>query len=130
MVKKLDKILSGYSTSVTQETKSGAAGPSTFVNISDTQEEVPRITVQFIDNRIYAIHFLNNSFFDIPDDGLWLVLRALLDGKYIVKKSRFQRKYWVTIYGDNGNLIPQRIQNDADLESVYQHLPVSFSKGK
>lgn len=122
MVKDTKSLLDNYNVKVVTEDK----GDTIFWTIQDSKRSViPSITVQFVNNEIYSVTFLNNEFFELPDDQLHYVLAALLQGKYRIKTSLLRKKWVVVPYGET-LITPERTTKH--LPSDYEELPTSFTR--
>jgi hypothetical protein len=122
----IKKVLSGYSTDIQSETKGEKANMG-FLTVTDIKQKQPEIVIHFIDSRIYSITFLNNEFFEIPDQDLLQVLSAILAGGYKVHKPIFGQKKSIFIESGDKKLTPTRVNGYED-KGIYNQLPFSFSR--
>lgn len=125
MVKDIQNILSKYSVNIDEETVDAR---SSFITADDTQKSLPSIQIHFVDERIYSLTFVNNEFFEIPDDDLFFVLQSILQGTYEVKKNVFGR-YSIKIKEANRYILPERLHkiDKNQQKEVYASLPRAFS---
>ena len=104
---------------------------SLMVSIRDKIERL-ELQIHFVSERIYAVRFLNNEFFEIPDENLWLVAREILHGNYEIKKGLFSSKKWIRVRLDDKNYAtPEITYSYKEVEGVddysYEHLPKQFT---
>jgi hypothetical protein len=124
MVNEIDKITSQYALTISREDKKN---DSVFVTYTENTLDLPlNLTLHYVHGDLYAIHFLNNEFFEISSPELILVLRAVLSGDYKVEKSFFRRKKSIKVKSENGYILPEIIHSDAEYANQYIELPRVF----
>lgn len=102
---------------------------SKFVTISDLAQDIPPITVHSINDEIYSVRFLNNEFFEEPEQTLWHSLSAILAGRYRIKKVGFIFKKLSIMVDvpEGGEVLPERIYSSKEFAKIYHTLPRPFS---
>jgi hypothetical protein len=126
-VKALVNELHPYIARYDVQTKEEKSADSVFITLTDNgTAHLPPIIVHFVKNQIYAVNFANNEFFEIPNEQLYHVLKAILAGEYDIKTTLFKRsKYIVASYG-NEIITPERTHKAVNDD--YDNLPLSFTK--
>ena len=121
MVDEITSIANAYDIEV-EEDRSPDITTFTLTSNSGTTPKV--ITVQYVKDRIYSVKFLNNDFFELPDEELLNVLNLILQGQYEIKTSKFRKIKSVVVKSGSGDIFPERVSDDK-LEN-YERLPESF----
>jgi len=121
MVDEITSIANAYDIEVEEE-RSPDITTFTLTSNSGTTPKV--ITVQYVKDRIYSVKFLNNDFFELPDEELLNVLNLILQGQYEIKTSKFRKIKSVVVKSGSGDIFPERVSDDK-LEN-YERLPESF----
>lgn len=121
---KINELVSQYSINKTSEVKDD----SEFIVLTDVKEHALQIVVHYIRGDLYSIRFLNNDFFELPDQDLITSLKVILEGRYEIRKSFFKQTKSIRIKNENGYIIPERIYDDKEFRKLYENLPKSFTK--
>lgn len=122
----IDNITSNYDL-VSEEAIKGNG--SRFVLLKETDNARPlELTLHYVQDNIYSVIFLNNEFYEIPQQNLIEAIKAVLSGSYDVKKSFFRRQKSISINAKSGKIIPERVTDSGPFEEQYHVLPRPFKK--
>jgi len=103
-------------------------GDSRFLSVTDQNNKELQLVVHFVKDRIYSVNFINNAFFELPDDQLEAIVKSILDGDYEVHKSFFRQKPSIALRLNNKKIMPEHIHNLKDGATIYAELPKVFTK--
>jgi hypothetical protein len=102
-----------------------------FVSITDKNALGLNITLQYKDSELLSVYFLNNQFYELPDDDLHDCIISILSGNYLVKKALFKPKLYIVLKITSvRKILPERITSDSEYEIVYTRLPLKFSANR
>lgn len=125
--KKLQEVLALYD--VNLKTSKNSNGKDVFVDITDGRNGLLKATVQYSNNRIYCVYFLNNQYFEEDVDVLYEVFNAILMGDYRVRhRGIFRKRRYVEVNLKTNRICPERIISDDEFKLVYDILPAAYSK--
>lgn len=124
--KQLQEYIAEYDVSSSRDAKNER---TTFLTITENQQNGLSFTVHYEKDLIYAVSFLNNEFFELPEEDLYKVVECILEGRYEIRKTFFLKKKSVKATStENKTLIPERISQDTAFAASYQNLPRSFKQ--
>ena len=127
MDKKLQGVLAPYD--IKLKTSKNSNDKDVFVDLTDARNAFLQATVQYSNNKIYCVYFLNNQYFEEDVDSLWAILGAILIGDYRVRnRGIFKKRRYVEVNLKSNRISPERIMSDEEFESAYNLLPVGYSR--
>ena len=97
-----------------------------FVQLISERKPWLRLDVQYVNDEIYCVHFLNNEFFEIANEQLYGVIELIMKGNYAVKKSAVFRKLSINLAAKGRTVYPERTTDDKQFRAVYSKLPAAF----
>lgn len=118
----INKIVNAFKTQIeTSEDKR-----STFIKVFSATAEDERfaLTIQLINDELYALYFINNQFYDISPSKLRIILEKILNGNYLVEQDHDR---YITVLDGNDKITPERITSDKGFEDIYTHMPFKFA---
>ena len=117
--------IAGYDVDINIKAK---GDQSIFLTIRDRRGNAPPIIMQFVNQDVYAVEFLNNQFFELSEDELMLVLNTLLRGTYEVRRNLFGQGKTIRVPNNINQkyILPERTMGKADKE-LYSRLPLAFT---
>lgn len=84
-------------------------GTSRFLKISRNDNKDIKFDVQYVNDAIYCIYFLDSQFFDIPQDVLYKIVEAILKGNYqVIIKGIFRKHKVVAVKVGEKVILPER----------------------
>lgn len=120
---KLDGIIRSYNLDYTINRKTHSVE---FVQIVSRSEPWLQLNVQYVNGDIYCIYFLNNQFFEIKNEHLYQVIKSILEGDYVIERSRIFKKYSIKLKIGGTSIYPERITSGKKYVASYLKLPIAF----
>lgn len=123
----LDEIRKQYSVTLNEAESNTSVK---FVTVVEKGKDPKVVSLQYVDNQLYSVTFINNEFFELTKEDLATVIMAILEGNYIVKRPLFRRPFIVIQRADGRKILPERLQNKhltLDDIGLYKALPEPFT---
>jgi hypothetical protein len=125
----IDQLAQKYDVGIAKDDNSPEGElDSKLIILTDNMHAWLSVGVRLIDDELYAVTFFNNDFFEISDAGLRAVLDSILSGDYSVRRVGLLRKKFSIAVDVGKKIVPERVYDDANLETVYRKLPQQFSR--
>jgi len=119
----VEDILEKLSISRTEEVKNEHVK---FVTVQDRNNPVLKLDLQYVNNELYAIYFLNNQFYELAEQELVTCLKDIVDGNYKVKRRLLiKRRPWIVT--GSLNTSPERLTSAMGFLDIYSKLPKPWS---
>lgn len=97
-----------------------------FVILFDKSRMDLKVDLQFINDKLYCLYFLNNQYFELEDDILNQCIEDILDGNYMIDRKGKNKSI---VVGSN-QIHPERVGDESDFVTLYPQLPLVFERMK